>query len=123
MKDIAYQRKLQALLGKEVEGSINRPLGSRHPKYHEMVYPINYGYIDGFMAPDGMEQDVYVIGTDKPIHRFKGTVIAIIEREDDIEDKLVVSLNGNDYSAEEIEKLINFQERYFKHKIIRRGDL
>lgn len=27
-----------------------------------MYYPINYGYIEGITAPDGEEQDVYILG-------------------------------------------------------------
>ena len=27
-----------------------------------MYYPINYGYIEGVMAPDGEEQDAYILG-------------------------------------------------------------
>lgn len=47
-------------------------------------------------------------------------VIAIINRKDDLEDKLVVCENGKNYTNNEIEKLIQFQEKYFKHKIIRK---
>ena len=50
---------------------------------------------------------------------FKGVVIAIIERIDDIEDKLVVAPIGLEFTNEEIEEVIKFQEQYFKHKIIR----
>ena len=27
-----------------------------HPEYTDMYYPINYGYVEGVMAPDGEEQ-------------------------------------------------------------------
>ena len=29
------------------------PLGSYHPEYKDMYYPINYGYVEGVTAPDG----------------------------------------------------------------------
>ena len=51
---------------------------------------------------------------------FKGTVIAIVERKDDIEDKLVVVPTGLDFTDEEIEEMIKFQESFFKHSIIRK---
>ena len=41
------------ILGKMVHGTIDRPLGSRHPRYPEMIYPINYGYADNIPAEDG----------------------------------------------------------------------
>ena len=31
-----------------------------------MYYPINYGYIEGVMAPDGEEQDAYILGVNEP---------------------------------------------------------
>ena len=117
MNIVEYKKRLHSLLGKEVFGVIDRPLGSTHPKHKNIIYKVNYGYIEDFLAPDEEEQDAYVLGIDKPIKTFKGRVIAIIERIDDNEDKLVVSV-GQDYSKEEIEELVNFQEQYFKHHII-----
>jgi hypothetical protein len=32
------------VLGTTVSGTIDRPLGSAHPRHPEMIYPINYGY-------------------------------------------------------------------------------
>ena len=43
------------------------------------------------MAPDGEEQDAYIIGVDEPVKKFTGKVVAIIHRKDDIEDKVSVS--------------------------------
>lgn len=40
-----------------------------------MYYPINYGYIKGIIAHDGEEQDVYILGVDKPLKEFTGRVI------------------------------------------------
>ena len=33
------------MLGKIVTVKIDRPIGSSHPKYTDMIYPVNYGYI------------------------------------------------------------------------------
>ena len=30
-------------------------MGSYHPEHTDMYYPINYGYVEGVMAPDGAE--------------------------------------------------------------------
>ena len=79
---------------------------------------MNYGYIKNLKAMDGEYQDAYVLGVDEPIDDFEGQVIGIIHRKDDIEDKLLVTNASANYSKQEIRKAINFQERYFKSKII-----
>ena len=53
-----------------------------------MYYPINYGYIEGVMAPDGEEQDAYILGVNEPVKKFTGKIIAIVYRKDDIEGLL-----------------------------------
>ena len=111
--------KVSLIIGKNVKGIIDRPIGSHHPRHPENIYPINYGFVEGIIAPDGAEQDVYVLGTDKPICKFEGKVIAVYHRFNDVEDKWIVSIEGNNYSDEEILKMIDFQERYFKGKLIR----
>lgn len=108
-----------SIIGTRVTGTIDRPLGSRHPQHPDMVYPVNYGFVHGVFAGDGEEQDVYVLGTDKPIRSFEGTVIAVYHRLDDAEDKWIVSLDGTDYSDEEILEAIWFQEQYFEGELIR----
>ena len=54
------------ILGKTVTVTIDRPLGSHHPVYKKLYYPVNYGYIKGIMAPDGEEQDAYILGWTRP---------------------------------------------------------
>lgn len=112
-------KKLKSLIGNEVTVYIDRPLGTKHPKHEDIIYPINYGYIKEFIALDGEYQDAYVIGVDESLTIFIGTVIAIINRTNDNEDKLIVARKDSNYSDEEIKEFINFQEKYFKYKIIR----
>lgn len=105
-------------LGKEVEVVIDRPLGSKHPK-HGFVYEVNYGYVPNTKSSDAEELDAYVLGVDKPLEKANGICIAIIHRTNDDDDKLVVVPEGMDISIEEIENLVKFQEKWFKHEIIR----
>lgn len=105
------------IIGKVVRGTVDRPLGSSHPKHPEMIYPVNYGYVDDVFADDGMEQDVYLFGTDKPLKKFEGKVIAVWHRFDDVEDKWIVSLDGENVTAEKILGDISFQEQYFYGKL------
>ena len=79
------------MLGKIVKVTVDRPLGSRHPSYDDIIYPINYGYVKGIIAPDGEEQDAYILGVDKPIKEYTGKIIAIVHRLNDVEDKWVVA--------------------------------
>ena len=101
------------VLGITVSGTIDRPLGSAHPRHPEMIYPINYGYVDGVFAGDGAEQDVYVFGTAQPLETYAGKVIAVDHRLNDNEDKWIVSINGESIPAEDILEAISFQEQYF----------
>ncbi len=92
---------------------VDRPMGSVHPKHDDLIYPINYGYVEGIIAGDGEEQDVYILGVDKPLKEFVGKVIAIIHRKDDVEDKWVVVPEGVQYTKDEIAEQVRFQEQYF----------
>lgn len=114
-----YKEELLKILNKEVIVFIDRKINSIHPKYNDIIYQVNYGYIKDVLAPDGEYQDAYVLGVNNEIEVFKGVVIAIIERLDDIEHKLIVVPKGFNYTNEEIDKIVNFQEKYFKHNIIR----
>ena len=106
------------MIGRIVTVTIDRPLGSCHPKHPDIYYSVNYGYIEGIIAPDGEEQDAYILGVDIPLQAFTGEVIAVIHRKDDVEDKWVVAPEGMTFSQEEIEELTRFQEQYFDSEVI-----
>ena len=106
-------------IGEEIEIIIDRPLGSKHPKY-DMIYPVNYGYIPNTKSFDNEELDCYLLSVNEKVDRYKGTCIGIIKRLDDNDDKFIIVPNGVSLTDEEIEKEIEFQEKYFKHIIIRR---
>lgn len=106
------------MIGDIVTVTIDRPLGSCHPKYKDLYYPINYGYIEGVIAPDGEEQDAYILGVDKPLDRFTGKIIAIVHRADDVEEKWVVCPVGVSYTQKDIMEQISFQEQFFQSEII-----
>lgn len=106
------------MIGKTVTVIVDRPLGSCHPKYNDLIYTVNYGYVPFVFAADGKEQDAYIIGIDVPLTEFVGKVIAIIHRIDDIEEKWVVAPEESSFSKEEIAKKVNFQERFFHTEIL-----
>ena len=106
-------------LGKIVKVKIDRPLGSLHPK-HNFLYLLNYGYIPNTVSGDGEELDAYILGEFKPLDEFTGKVIAVIERLDEDDDKLVVVGENKNYTNEQIEALVEFQEQWKRHRIIRK---
>lgn len=105
-------------LGKNVKVKIDRTLGSKHPKW-DFEYPVNYGYVEGIMAPDGEELDAYVLKVDEPLDEFEGRCVAIIHRTNDDDDKLVVIPDGSEITDDEIRKMTDFQEKYFESEINR----
>ena len=94
-------------LNQIVHVKIDRPLGSRHPQ-HGFIHPVNYGYAPATVAPDG-----------EPIEEFTGRCIAIVHRLDNDDDKLIVVPEGKEYNDEQIQALVEFQERFFTSTIQR----
>ena len=92
-----------------------------------------YEYGENIFA-DGEEQDIYILGIDRPIKRMVGRVEAVIKRNDDTENKWIVvpydKINAAvmfgknadlKFSKEEIYDAVRFQEQYFDIEIIIRG--
>ena len=107
-------------IGKIVNVKIDRPIGSIHPDYPNHIYLVNYGYVPGTISGDGEELDCYVLGIFKPILEFTGKCIAVIHRTNDNDDKLIIVPEEKEYSDDAIEALIEFQEKFFEHEIIRK---
>ncbi|HKM20060.1 MAG TPA: inorganic diphosphatase [Candidatus Dojkabacteria bacterium] len=101
------------MIGETVKVIVDRPIGSFHPKHPNIQYPINYGYIKGLMGGDGEEQDVYILGPKEPLKEWTGKVIAIIHRNDDVEEKWVAAPDGMDFTDDEILKQTHFQEQFY----------
>ena len=112
------QAEINSVIGRTVTVTVDRPLGSYHPEYKDMNYPINYGYVEGIMAPDGEEQDAYILGVDEVVEKFTGKIIAVVHRNDDVEEKWVVAPAGMTFTKEEIREQIHFQEQYFDSEIV-----
>lgn len=106
------------MIGDIVKVTVDRPLGSYHPEYKDMYYPVNYGYVEGIMAPDGEEQDAYILGVNEALKEFTGKIIAVIHRFDDIEEKWVVAPEDVTFSKDEIMEQVKFQEQYYKSEIV-----
>ena len=114
MKKVSYKD----FLGKKVKVVMDRPMGSKHPKYG-FIYPVNYGYVPNTISGDGEELDCYILGIYEPLKTFKGKCIAIIHRTNDDDDKLVLAPSDKSFTNTEIRALTDFQERYFESELIR----
>jgi inorganic pyrophosphatase len=97
---------------------IDRPIGSVHPT-HGFAYRVNYGYVPGTTSGDGEELDAYVLGVTEPLSEFDGECIAVVQRADDDDDKLVLVRPGTCLSDEQIMELVSFQERFFASRVVR----
>lgn len=40
--------------------TIERPKNTSHPKWNNMIYPVNYGYINNTASSDGAEIDIWI---------------------------------------------------------------
>lgn len=109
---------IQQYLGKTVTVTIDRPIGFHHvTKGVHLHYTVNYGFLPGVTGGDGEEQDVYVLGVTEPLQTFTGSVIGVVRRRDDNEDKLVAAPEGMAFSAKQIAQAIHFVEQYFDSTI------
>lgn len=105
-------------IGKIVPVKVDRPKGSKHPK-HGFVYEVNYGYVPYTKSGDGEELDAYILGVDEPFSEFLGRCIGVVKRINDDDDKLIVVPDGINLSDREIETDIDFQEKWFRHVLVR----
>lgn len=108
---------VKSFLGKTVTLKTDRPVGTVHPRYPDLVYPVNYGHIPNILGGDGKELDVYLLGVDTPVREYTARVIGIVHRHNDVEDKLVAAPEGILFTKEEIAKAVQFQEQYYDTEI------
>ena len=114
MTDRQREELIQSLLGKTVDVVIDRPIGFVHVTNGVTLrYTVNYGYLPGILGGDGEEQDVYILGVNRPLKRFRGPIVGVIRRADDSEDKLVAAPEGMVLRREQIAEAVHFVEQYF----------
>ncbi len=89
-----------AALDRLIEGAriiIDRPKGTRHPRFHAFVYPVDYGYIEGTTSMDGYGIDVYIgtLGGKTP----SGVIITVDLIKRDSEIKLLIGCTDDETQA------------------------
>ena len=76
----------------ESEIVIDRPKGSHHPRYPEIVYPVDYGFLKNTTAMDGSGIDVWR-GTETS-GKIDAIVCTVDLRKKDSEIKILVGCNA-----------------------------
>lgn len=74
---------------------IDRPKHSAHPRFPEIIYPLDYGYLDGTVAGDGEGIDVWV-GSIQGARRLVATVATVDLFKRDAEIKLLVNCTDDE---------------------------
>jgi inorganic pyrophosphatase len=83
---------------------IDRPRGSIHPRYDDIIYPLDYGYLDGTSSGDGDGIDVW-LGTMTGEKRIVAALVTVDTVKRDVEVKVLVNC-----TEEEIATIVQFHE-------------
>ena len=118
---ILHNAPTTSYIGQIVQVKIDRSKGSKHPKWG-FEYPVNYGFVPFTKSGDGEELDAYVLMIDEPLQEYVGRCIGVVHRTDDDDDKLIVVPEAYDLADEQIEEAVAFQEKWFKHVLLREAD-
>ena len=73
--------------------TIDRPKGSVHPRFEEIVYPLDYGFLEGTTASDGGGIDVFV-GSLEPV--VTGAVMTVDLHKRDAEMKVLIGCSSEE---------------------------
>jgi inorganic pyrophosphatase len=73
---------------------LDRPRGSQHPRYPEIVYPLDYGYLKNTRAGDGDGTDVWVGSGGQ--REITGIVCSVDLAQRDTEIKILLGCAADD---------------------------
>lgn len=76
---------------------IDRPKGSVHPRYPAIVYPLDYGYLEGSTTVDGGGLDVWLGSL--PDRSLESVVLTVDLNKRDAEIKLLLGCNEEDLAT------------------------
>lgn len=92
---------------------IDRPIGSRHPRYEYIVYPVDYGFIPGVMGWDDMEQDIFVGSPEGPL---VGIILTADFHKGDREFKLLWGLTPK--QVKEVHEFFNREPKIMTGRLV-----
>lgn len=103
-----FWHALDALLP-QADLVIDRPRGTRHPRFTDFIYPLDYGYLDGTLSADGEGLDVWLgIGAENKALdecRVCGVIASVDLDKRDAELKLLLDCTPDEMRA--IEQIYN----------------
>ena len=102
----------------ESEVVIDRPKGSRHPRYPDIVYQVDYGYLKGTTSMDGGGIDVWKGTRENPMVDAVMCIVDLVKRDSEI--KL---LFGCTEEEENIVYRFHNESEYMKGILIERKEL
>lgn len=76
---------------------VDRPRGSAHPRYADIIYPLDYGYLTGTTGGDGDEVDAWIGSL--PERRLDAIVCTVDPRKRDVEIKLLLGCTEQETQA------------------------
>ncbi len=109
-------------IGKTVTVTVDRPYGSFHPHHPDVIYPLNYGYVDELISADGEFQDAYVYGPKEPVESFRGVVSGIIYHKDG-PSRFIVTRAGEMIDRRAIMETVAFEEQYYDTRFVWKNEL
>ncbi len=95
--------------------TLDRPKGSVHPVHPEIVYPIDYGYVNETQGGDGEELDIFVGSADNGL---VAVILTTDRRKKDRECKLILNCSPEEIYL--INGFINFDPDLMTGKIVMR---
>ena len=101
-----YWQSLQDLIMDE-KIVIDRPKGVPHPRYPELIYPLDYGYIEGTTAGDGDGIDIWIGSLGDRM--LTGILCTFDTVKRDAEIKLLAGCAEND-----IETILHFYSEFMR---------
>jgi inorganic pyrophosphatase len=90
---------------------VDRPRGSHHPRFPEVVYPLDYGYLEGTTSGDGAGIDVWLGASGQ--RRLSAVLLTVDLAKHDTEVKLLLGC-----SAEEHQIALDFFNSQFMQAIL-----
>jgi len=76
---------------------VDRPKGKPHPRYPELIYPLDYGYVENTSASDGDGIDVWMGSSNTKT--LTGILCTFDTFKRDAEIKLLIGCNEKDIQA------------------------
>jgi inorganic pyrophosphatase len=73
---------------------IDRPKDSHHPRYPDIIYPLDYGYLDGTTSGDRARIDVWVGSSGNLV--LSAVILTVDLRKRDSEIKILLGCNEAD---------------------------